>query len=92
MSIAGLNGLFSPYLMLCYVMLCYVMSWCAGIRCSPGSDLNRMPLFVPKFKPEGRKNAVHAHRSVLLFLIISYSKHMASLWKKVKCCEERCNP
>ena len=23
MSIAGLNGLFSPYLMLCYVMLCY---------------------------------------------------------------------
>ena len=25
MSFAGLNGLFSPYLMLCYVMLCYVV-------------------------------------------------------------------
>ena len=27
---------------------------CAGVRGGPGSDLNHMPLFVPKFKPEVR--------------------------------------
>ena len=29
-----------------------VVTGCAGVRHGPGSDLNRMPLFVPKFKPE----------------------------------------
>ena len=30
----------------------------AGVRHGPGSDLNRMPLFVPKFKPEVRDSTV----------------------------------
>ena len=31
---------------------------CAGVRRGPGSDLNRMALFIPKFKPEVRDSTV----------------------------------
>ena len=35
-----------------------VVMVCAGVRHGPGSDLNRMPLFVPNFKPEVRDSTV----------------------------------